>query len=261
MPTRKRIAVQRRTPTRRDALATVQAIYGATTRILRRDGRRAVTTNRIAEVAGISIGTLYGYFADKEEILLAMARLELDKLRDQVIAGMTDPALPPLRGLVRALIAGYADGGSVRRILMETMIAAGHSAELNRPLQQVAEAIGADVGRFLPVGATPPDAIALYLLTRSIDGLVRSATYEEALFLREPIFEDEIMRLVTAYLLAAPRWTPDGTRGGSDGSRRCRRRIDEHPDKVGVRPPAFLEPPGGDGGEVEQRLAYDHDPA
>ncbi len=40
----------------------VETLLQATTRILRREGREHLTTNRIAEVAGVSVGSLYQYF-------------------------------------------------------------------------------------------------------------------------------------------------------------------------------------------------------
>ena len=52
----------------RRALQTVDAILDAVLRILKREGTAAVTTNRIAEVAGVSIGSLYQYFPDKDAI-------------------------------------------------------------------------------------------------------------------------------------------------------------------------------------------------
>ena len=70
---RKRKKIQRRMPQRTGSRATVEAIFQATARILSREGRAGLNTNRIAELAGVSIGTLYGYFPDKQAILLSMA--------------------------------------------------------------------------------------------------------------------------------------------------------------------------------------------
>src|SRR5216683_2695549 len=67
---------QRRTPRQSRALDTVEVIFEATARILQAEGRRGFTTNRIAERAGISIGTLYQYFGNKQAILLAMEERE-----------------------------------------------------------------------------------------------------------------------------------------------------------------------------------------
>ena len=58
----------RRNPTQSRAAATLRAIREATLRILKEEGHARLTTNRIAEVAGISIGSLYQYYADKHAI-------------------------------------------------------------------------------------------------------------------------------------------------------------------------------------------------
>jgi AcrR family transcriptional regulator len=63
----------------------VAAILEASVRILRTEGRTAFNTNRIAEVAGVSIGTLYGYFPDKDSICIALARQILDEDRRSLI--------------------------------------------------------------------------------------------------------------------------------------------------------------------------------
>jgi AcrR family transcriptional regulator len=52
----------RRIPQQPRARETVNAVLDAVARILRRDGIAAITTNRIAEVAGVSIGSVYQYF-------------------------------------------------------------------------------------------------------------------------------------------------------------------------------------------------------
>ena len=66
----------RRTPTQRRAVETCAAIVEATARILEDKGQDALNTNRIAERAGVSVGTLYQYFPDKHAILVALIRRE-----------------------------------------------------------------------------------------------------------------------------------------------------------------------------------------
>src|SRR3569623_1094019 len=53
--------------------ATVAALVEATARILVAEGFDRASTNRIAEVAGVSIGSLYQYFPGKEALVLAVA--------------------------------------------------------------------------------------------------------------------------------------------------------------------------------------------
>ena len=86
--------IQRRTPKRAGSRETVNVIFEATARILASDGRAGLNTNRIAEIAGVSVGSLYGYFPNKDAILLAMARRELDHVRDRVLAALTHGDAP-----------------------------------------------------------------------------------------------------------------------------------------------------------------------
>jgi AcrR family transcriptional regulator len=208
--------IQRRAPVQARALDTVELIFEATARILAKTGRDGVNTNRIAETAGISVGTLYGYFPNKQTILLAMAHRELDRLRDAVEAALTrpEPGGDPVRIAVRVLIREYGAGGNVRRILMETLFAHGGSTDMARPVSEIAEIIRSHAGGLIPGGAAPSQ-IGLYVLTRAVDGVIRTATYDQVTFLNSPEFETELLRLVYGYLSAttaldrAPKQSPE----------------------------------------------------
>ena len=194
--------IQRRTPQRAGSRETVDVIFEATARILASDGRPGLNTNRIAEVAGISVGSLYGYFPNKEAILLAMARRELDHVRDRVLTALTRGASAdahPVRRAIRALIKGYGTRSKVRRILMETLFANGGSEEMARPIYEIAEVISSNASEILPKGASAPSRIGLFVLTRAVDGVIRTETYEGVDFLTSQVFEDELTRLVTGY--------------------------------------------------------------
>lgn len=66
----------RRTPARDTALTIVDAILGAASLLLVRDGLQGLTTNAVARVAGVSVGSLYQYFPDKHAIVAELARRE-----------------------------------------------------------------------------------------------------------------------------------------------------------------------------------------
>jgi AcrR family transcriptional regulator len=71
---------RRRKPTQRRAQQTVEAILDAVVRILKREGSRGITTNHVAEVAGVSIGSLYQYFPDKSAIFVALHGRHIDQI-------------------------------------------------------------------------------------------------------------------------------------------------------------------------------------
>lgn len=72
----------RRAPRQARALATQDAILEAAAQIIARDGLAAFTTNAVAERAGVSIGSLYQYFANKDGLMVAL----IDRQQRQQLA-------------------------------------------------------------------------------------------------------------------------------------------------------------------------------
>lgn len=108
-----RSANQRRSPKQARSRATWEAIVEAASQILERHGPEALNTQAVAERAGVSIGTLYQYFPDKQAILVAAARRELGE--------EAAPLARRQRALVQALIAmvetvGRLGSGSTARM-------------------------------------------------------------------------------------------------------------------------------------------------
>ena len=73
----------RKAPSQGRAVATVDAILGATARILVTRGYAALTTNHVAKRAGVSIGTLYEWFPGKEALVAGL----IDRHLARVSAG------------------------------------------------------------------------------------------------------------------------------------------------------------------------------
>ncbi|MBX2800614.1 MAG: TetR/AcrR family transcriptional regulator [Myxococcales bacterium] len=83
---------------------TVQAILGAVSRVLKADGAEAVTTSRIAKAAGVSVGTLYQYFANKQDIFDALHERNLVTMSERVNGLLASREHGSLEGLLRALL-------------------------------------------------------------------------------------------------------------------------------------------------------------
>ena len=75
---------QRRSPRQARAGATVDAILQAALQLLRTEGGARFNTNRIAEAAGVSIGTLYQYFSGRPAILAALAERQAVEIRQRI---------------------------------------------------------------------------------------------------------------------------------------------------------------------------------
>jgi AcrR family transcriptional regulator len=111
----------RRMPQQRRARQTVEAILDAVVRVLKREGIAAVTTNRIAEVAGVSIGSVYQYFPDKRAIFTALHDRHIEDTARLIESALIDHAAEPLDVLVRALVGALVDAHGVDPELQELL--------------------------------------------------------------------------------------------------------------------------------------------
>jgi AcrR family transcriptional regulator len=99
----------RRIPRQDRSAATVDAILDAVVRILKRQGLEGITTNRVAEVAGVSIGTLYQYFEDKRAIYVALHHRHVEAIDWVMQTVFIEQARSSLEDLVRALVETMVD--------------------------------------------------------------------------------------------------------------------------------------------------------
>lgn len=74
----------RKAPIQARSSATVEALYIATIQVLTREGLGRCTTTRIAERAGMSVGTLYQYYPNRDALLVAVLEKHLDRVATAV---------------------------------------------------------------------------------------------------------------------------------------------------------------------------------
>ncbi len=98
----------RREPRQGRSRQTVDAVLGAVPRVIRREGVDAITTNRIAEAAGVSIGSLYQYFPNKKAIFSALHQRHVGDVH-RVIEGALAERPRSLGAFTRTLVEGLAD--------------------------------------------------------------------------------------------------------------------------------------------------------
>lgn len=98
----------RRRPVQARSRALVDAIVEGAARVVDREGLRA-TTNRIAAEAGVSIGSLYQYFPNKEALMVALAERHLDRAEAATAAAAQRETSATLEGYLRALATAIID--------------------------------------------------------------------------------------------------------------------------------------------------------
>ena len=113
----------RKAPRQARSLATVAVILDATALLLVDEGYEQATTNRIAERAGVSIGSLYQYFPNRESVVAAVAHRVKAGIAEPLWRNMATAPEPDLRREIarslRTSLDGHADALPLLRILME----------------------------------------------------------------------------------------------------------------------------------------------
>jgi AcrR family transcriptional regulator len=198
---RKTAAIQdvaRRAPKQERALHKIALIFEATIRLLDSVEISDLTTNAIAAKAGISIGTLYQYFHDKDAILDALSGRELKGLGSKVMASM-DPAIPRtaeerLRLMVGAVFETYGGRRRVHKVLLEHALTQ-RRARLNPLFSALSQELSRE-GRTGP-RLTPAEA---FVLTNAIAGVLRAVVTSAYPSAQRQALEEALNRLVRGFV-------------------------------------------------------------
>ncbi len=99
----------RKTPQQSRSVITVQAINDATIQVLLKAGQERLTTVRVAERAGVSVGTLYQYFPNKQSLLFAVLEQHMDRVTRAVEEVCAVNHFEPLQIMVTELVNRFVD--------------------------------------------------------------------------------------------------------------------------------------------------------
>lgn len=196
--------VKRRKPTQERAQEKIELILEAATRILHKQGMVALTTNEIAAVSGVSIGTIYQYFSNKEEILMRLAQRE----RTAVMRRVLDAALEfpysqqTVKVLAREMLGAFRGRSRVYKELIDVAIAQGHHVDGDPSYSGVslilaAEAMANSKGLNRKQA---PNAADNFVLTHAFLGVVRAYVRNEDQTLKHAEVEDALVRLVQRFI-------------------------------------------------------------
>jgi AcrR family transcriptional regulator len=186
--------------------ATVEAILTAAAQVFEEQGYAAGTTNRIAERAGVSIGTLYQYFPNKETLAVRLLERHVEQ-GERMIAGLIERArTQPLRlreGLrlfVDATLAHHDERPRLQHLLLEEAPRPPRLLDALRCAED--ELIGAIAGllqRFPEVPAGDLKRTA-YFAVQTVELLTHQFAAHPPRGLSRPAFANEVVTLLEAYL-------------------------------------------------------------
>jgi len=193
----------RKAPKQARSTELVSAILEAAVQVLAQEGAQRFTTARVAEKAGVSVGSLYQYFPNKAAILF---RLQSDEWRQTnamltgILGDATKPALARLRMLVHAFIRSECEEAAVR-------VALNDAAPLYRDAREAREARAAGARLFttfmlsaLPTASASERALASDLITRTMSAVGKEFSEASRTDAEIETYADGLADMFCAYL-------------------------------------------------------------
>jgi AcrR family transcriptional regulator len=194
----------RKRPRQERSKATVDAILEASARVLVKQGFDGLTTNAVAGAAGVSIGSLYQYFPNKEAIVAALIEHHLEHMNAAVLAELARVAQLPIAQAVRCVVEltlrAHTVEPELHRVLTEQVPRVGRLAKL-RELDEICHRMVAGLltARHKELAIRDPD-LAAFVLVSAIEAIIHRAVLLYPQRLRDPRLVDEATLLVTRYL-------------------------------------------------------------
>jgi AcrR family transcriptional regulator len=166
----------RKTPVQTRAAVTVEAISEATIQILLKHGANRLTTTRVAERAGVSVGTLYQYYPNKQSLLFAVLADHLGKVASAVEAACEQARSKPLSEMIATVVEAFVDAKMARIdvsvALYQCAADVGGPALAKRLGQRSRKALEGML-QTAPDIASPPDRFAVEMMFAAMAGATR----------------------------------------------------------------------------------------
>ncbi|MFC4308798.1 TetR/AcrR family transcriptional regulator [Steroidobacter flavus] len=203
---RKPLTKPRKEAAQERSRATVDALIAATARILVREGFDKASTNRIAAVAGVSVGSLYQYFPSKEALVAAVIeRHQQDTLRI-VRAELAQAANQPIERGVRTLVAmavkAHRIDPKLHRVLAEQIPRVGKLEKVETFSRENYALFKAYLESHRQEIRAVDLELAAFVCVTSIEALTHTAVLHQEIASGEETeaLIDEVTRLVVRYL-------------------------------------------------------------
>jgi AcrR family transcriptional regulator len=204
-PKKKKTKIQVKAPTQERSRHTVSTILEACSRILIREGFFGVTTDKIAKEAGVSIGSLYQFFGNKESVVSAVIHNLLDQDKQFVLQRFKEldierlPVEQKMRSLISVGLEVYRNNSELRAKLQNIQMYLT-DGEYLRSTMKIYEDM---LLRILPHQSGRDVQKIAYVAVTAFSGLMDKAVSDFVEVSKDGELVNEIYRLFEPYLVIA----------------------------------------------------------
>jgi len=194
----------RKAPRQSRSQATVTAILDATARILIERGFTAASTNAVAERAGVSVGSLYQYFPNKEALIAALHARHGEQMMDVIQRALTkamDATLDDaLAGLIEATVEAHRVDAELHRVLEQQLGSTDRHVLEDEYVHVMEDRIVALLAHHRAEIAVADLKLASYMLMNAAHGLIHVVVSQRPKGVSLKAATQEIVRMMKAYL-------------------------------------------------------------
>jgi AcrR family transcriptional regulator len=188
--------------------ATVDALVEATARILVKEGFEKASTNRIAEIAGVSVGSLYQYFPSKEALVAAVIDRHNEEIMGIVRSALIEVADMPIdkavRKLVTVAIEAHRIDPKLHRVLAEQIPRTGQLKDVEAFNREVHALVRTYLESRRNEMRKIDPALATFICVSAIEAVAHNTVLNPAEMLTTEkmvrTLVDETTRMVVGYL-------------------------------------------------------------
>lgn len=195
----------RRSPQQRRSVATVRAIHEATIQVVLRHGPDRLTTVQVAKRAGVSVGTLYQYFPNKQALLLAVLEEHMEQAAKAVETVCVSHRLEPLDSMLDALVHAYVQAKVADQDTAVALFAIFSQLAGQSTVRLVRGRCLAAIAQLLQTAQLPPSADTRYMariIHTALSGAVHAYLESEQPRSTKKLTE-HLVRLTLGYCRAA----------------------------------------------------------
>jgi AcrR family transcriptional regulator len=182
----------------------VEAIVESAARVFDMRGYEGATTNEVAEVAGVGIGSLYQYFPNKDALLTALHERHVQHMLELVEAAFDATRHAPwdasLRALVGAVMRAHSARPNLQRILHVEQRALEHPAAASTAKQRLLARTRDLLARHRAALDVDDVELASHVVLRQVEALVHAAVLDPVPDVTPSAMEDAIVDAVQGYL-------------------------------------------------------------
>lgn len=195
--------VPRKQPVQARSTSTVAALYEASIQVLLAVGYRKFTTTRVAARAGVSIGSLYQYFPNRQALIAAVIEQHLDEVRLTIaercraFAGSTLEAM--VTGMIDAVIAAKWQHIEISRALHEPMAEVRGNACLRDAEEKMAAPVAAILKSCSDTAFDDAERLALTIVI-SCSALLQAAITDKTTAFDRESLREHMRAMVLGYL-------------------------------------------------------------